>query len=116
MFSMFAWPDINTHSLTQQLCRADELQLGRNSCPWLPLPAIAMRMREVPARLRVGVCVPLASRLHYFRYNRIKFNLFTVFHGISKQIQQRARVGKIFARWHLAIAITSSNLNVWRLL
>ena len=31
----------------------------------------------------------------------------TVFHDISKQIQQRARIGEIFARWHLAIAITS---------
>ena len=26
---------------------------------------------------------------------------------ISKQIEQRARLGEIFARWHLAIAITS---------
>ena len=31
----------------------------------------------------------------------------TVIHDISKQIEQRARTGKIFARWHLAIAITS---------
>ena len=27
--------------------------------------------------------------------------------NISKQIEQRARIGKIFARWHFAIAITS---------
>ena len=27
---------------------------------------------------------------------------------ISKQVEQRARVGKIFACWHLAIAVTSS--------
>ena len=47
--------------------------------------------------------------LLYFQCNRIKLNLFssnTVFHDISK-IQQRALIGKIFARWHLAIAITS---------
>ena len=58
----------------------------------------------------VGVCVPLALSLHYFQCNRIKLNLFssnTVFHDISK-IQQRALIGKIFARWHLAIAITSN--------
>ena len=29
---------------------------------------------------------------------------------ISKQIQQRARIGKIFARWHLAIATTSAKI------
>ena len=52
------------------------------------------------------ICVPLALRLLYFQSNQIKFTLFssiTVFHDISKQIQQRARIGKIFARWHLAI-------------
>ena len=27
--------------------------------------------------------------------------------NISKQIEQRARIGKISARWHFAIAITS---------
>ena len=35
------------------------------------------------------------------------FSLITVFYDISKQIQQRQRIGKIFASWHLAIAITS---------
>ena len=66
-------------------------------------------MREVLARPWVCVCVPLALSLLYFQCNRIKLNLFssnTVFHDISK-IQQRALIGKIFARWHLAIAITS---------
>ena len=29
---------------------------------------------------------------------------------MSKQIEQRARIGKIFARWHLTIAITSNIL------
>ena len=70
---------------------------------------IAVRMREVLARPWVCVCVPLALSLHYFQCNRIKLNLFssnTVFHDISK-IQQRAVIRKIFARWHLAIAITS---------
>ena len=28
------------------------------------------------------------------------FSEITVIHDISKQIEQRARVGKIFARWH----------------
>ena len=40
----------------------------------------------------------------------IYFSPFNVFHDISKQIQQRARIagtGKIFARWHLGrIAVT----------
>ena len=27
--------------------------------------------------------------------------------NISKQIEQRERIGKIFARWHFAMAITS---------
>ena len=89
--------------------------------------------------LEVGVCVPLALNLHYFQQSRavqkdrglwegdcifkVMFALYTielssvyfsstitVFHDISKQIQQRARIGKIFARWHLAIAITSVKL------
>ena len=70
---------------------------------------IAVRMSEVLARPWVCVCVPLALSLLYFQCNRIKLNLFssnTVFHDISK-IQQRALIGKIFARWHLAVAITS---------
>ena len=40
----------------------------------------------------VGVCTPLAG---------------TIIHDISKQIEQRTHIGKIFARWYLAIAITS---------
>ena len=34
-------------------------------------------------------------------------------HDISKQIEQRANIDKIFARWHLAIAVTSYSLNVF---
>ena len=67
---------------------------------------IAVRMREVLARPWDCVCVPIALSLLYFQCNRIKLNLFssnTVFHDISK-IQQRALIGKIFARWYLAIA------------
>ena len=43
--------------------------------------------------------------LHYFSY-------ITVIHDISKQIEQRANIDKIFARWHLAIAITCYSLNI----
>ena len=39
---------------------------------------MAMRMREVLARLWVGVGVPLALSLHYFQCDRIKFNLFFI--------------------------------------
>ena len=70
---------------------------------------MAVRVREVLTRPWVGVYVPLALSLLCFQCNRIKLNLFssnTVFHDISK-IQQRALMGKIFAPWHLAIAITS---------
>ena len=41
--------------------------------------------------------------------NRAVRNIISVFHDISKQIQQRLRIDKIFACWHLAIAITSNN-------
>ena len=37
----------------------------------------------------------------------IYFSSIIVFHDISKQNQQLARIRKIFARWHLVIAITS---------
>ena len=30
------------------------------------------------------------------------------FFKIAQQIEQRAHIGEIFARWHLAIAITSN--------
>ena len=61
---------------------------------------MAVRMHEVKARLWVGVCVPLELSSIYFSS--------TVFHDISKQIQQHARIGKMFAHWHLVIAITSN--------
>ena len=40
-------------------------------------------------------------------WSAIYFSAISVFHDIFKQIQQRLRIGKIFARWHLAIATTS---------
>ena len=70
---------------------------------------MAVRMREIMARPWVGVCVPLALSLHYFNaveLSYIYFSSITLFHDISKQIRQCARIGEIFARWHLAIAIT----------
>ena len=75
-------------------------------CDCNPLRDMAMRMREVPARPWVGVCVPLALVCTIF--NAIYLSSITVFHDISKHIQQRARTGKIFARWHWAIAINSN--------
>ena len=39
--------------------------------------------------------------------NQIEFKPFFVNYGNSEQIEQRARTGKIFARWHLAIAVIS---------
>ena len=70
---------------------------------------MAVRMREVLARSWVVVCVPFALSLHSNakELSSICLSSVTVFHDISKQIQQRARIGKIFARWHLTIAITS---------
>ena len=35
------------------------------------------------------------------------FVIVTVIHDFSKQIKEGTRIGKIFAHWHLAIAITS---------
>ena len=77
---------------------------------------MAMRMREVLARLWVGVCVPLALSCtifkvifaYAFELSSIYFSSIAVFQDIPKQIQQRANIGKIFARWHLAIAVTSN--------
>ena len=72
---------------------------------------MAVRVREVLTWPRVGVCMSLALSLHYFQCNRINlFSSVTVVHDISKHIKQRIRIGKIFSRWHLAIAITSKNM------
>ena len=70
---------------------------------------MAVRMREVLARPWVVVCVPLALSLHSNanELSSICLSPITVFHDISKQNQQCARIGKIFARWHLTIAINS---------
>ena len=60
------------------------------------------------------VCGYWGSIFKAVKLRSIYYSSITVFHGISKQIQQRARVGKIFARWHLAIAITSNyRKQVW---
>ena len=40
------------------------------------------------------------------------FSWITVIHDISKQTEQRMHIGKIFAHWHLAIAITTAA--AWR--
>ena len=59
-----------------------------------------VRMREVLARpgLRavayaIGLRTNVSSQVNIIYY-------------ISKQTEQRARMGKTFARWHLAMAIT----------
>ena len=75
---------------------------------------MAVRVREVMARSWVGVCVPLSISLHHFQVifvntielSSIYFSSIKEF-DISKQIQQHSRIGKIFAHWHLAIAIAS---------
>ena len=36
----------------------------------------------------------------------------TVIHDIFKQIKQSTRIGKIFAHWHLAKAITSEKIDI----
>ena len=50
-----------------------------------------VRMREVLAR--PGLRTNVSSQVNIIYY-------------ISKQTEQRARMGKTFARWHLAMAIT----------
>ena len=77
---------------------------------------MAMRMHEVLARLWVGVCVPLALSCTIFKVifayaielSSIYFSSIAVFQDIPKQIEQRANIGKVFAHWHLAIAVTSN--------
>ena len=76
---------------------------------------MAVRMREVLARLWVGVCETLALICTIFKVifvyaielSSIYFWSIAVFQDIPKQIQQGANIDKIFARWHLAIAVTS---------
>ena len=70
-------------------------------------------MRYGCAHAWVGICVPLACTIFkvIFSYaielSSIYFSEIAVIHDISKQIEQHVHIGKIFARWHLAIAITS---------
>ena len=74
------------------------------------LEMLSASMREVLARPWVGVCVPLALSLYIvnaIEFNSIYLSSITVFHDISKQLQQGARIYVLFLRWHLAIAITS---------
>ena len=69
-------------------------------------------VRYWPGRGLVYVC-PLLYVCTVFNATEsssIYFLSITVIHDISKQIQQRARFGKIFVRWHLPIAITSTYL------
>ena len=76
---------------------------------------MAVRMREVSTDPAVGwcmcvLCFKFAPFSMQSNHLNIYFSSVTVFHDISKQVQQRTRIGKIFARWHLAIAITSKNM------
>ena len=67
---------------------------------------IAVRMRKVLSRSWTGVCVLLALCLPLNEAQSI-FQQLVYFMTFLKKIQQRLRVGKIFASWHLAIATTS---------
>ena len=40
------------------------------------------------------------------------FFIVTVIHDFSKQIKQSTRISKIFARWHLVIAITTKKIDI----
>ena len=96
-----------SRSLTQRFRHAGGPQWGRNSCLWLPLPAwygCAHARGTGPA---VGWCLCAPCFKFAIELSSIYFSSITVSYDISKQNQQRARIGKIFARWHLAIAIAS---------
>ena len=85
----------------------------------LPLPAWYGYAHAWGTGPAVGwcMCAP-CFKLHYFQGNiifayaielsSIYFSSIAVFQEIPKQIQQRANIGKIFALWHLAIAVTSN--------
>ena len=54
------------------------------------------------------VCIIFTLIFAYaIELSSIYFSSIPVFQDISKKIQQRVRIGKIFARWHLAIATTN---------
>ena len=65
--------------------------------------------RYWPGRRLLYTCflVYVCTTFNAIELSSIYFSSITAFHDISKQIQQRARIGKIFARWHLAITITT---------
>ena len=52
--------------------------------------------------------ISFATYAYSCRIYLLESFIVTVIHDISKQIKHRARISKIFARWHLAIAVTSS--------
>ena len=99
----------------------EKLALDRLLCTHLSskgfLRRMAVRMREVLARPWLVYVCPLlyiCTNHNAVELSSIYFSSITVFHDTSKQIQQRARIGKIFARWHLAaIAITSLYGKTW---
>ena len=64
---------------------------------------MAVCMREILARPWVVYVSPLLQVFKVIFANAIELS--------SIYFQQRTRIGKIFARWHLAIAITSYNYN-----
>ena len=84
---------------------------------------IAVPMREVLAW--VGVCVPLALPLHYiqgnFRLSAIESGSISIFHQLLYFMTflnkfNSARLGEIFPRWQLVIAITSVSLKIMSVL
>ena len=80
--------------------------------------SVAATARVIELCACVGWC-KCAPCLHYcqgtsnviFAYaidlSSIFYSKITVIHDTSRQIKQRSHIGKIFALWHLAIAITS---------
>ena len=67
---------------------------------------------------KVGISKSLCSRTAFTLFFKVifpyaielsssYFSHITVIRDLSKKIEQRACIGKIFARWHLPIAINS---------
>ena len=84
---------------------------------WAPLRVKQLSVAATALMIWLCACVrywpvvPLDLSLHYFQCNWISsiyFSLITVFQDISQQIQHCVGIGKILARWHLAIAIASN--------
>ena len=92
------------HSLPQRLCHTCGPQLGQNSCLWLPLHAWYGSVHAWGTGPAMGwcMCAPCFTfALFLMQSNKAQsiFINYCISWHFWTNIQQRARIGKIFARF-----------------